>query len=67
MAIGSAPEIGLKYNVGLDGWLDGAAAAWRAEVGDNLLGGYAALYYPSQERKDRINQEWETTERKDDI
>lgn len=27
-------------------WLNGGAAVWRAEVGDDLLGGYAVLDYP---------------------
>lgn len=51
MAIGSAPEIGLKLVriPVVDGFLDREALTeyyreWRAVVGDNLLGGYASLH-----------------------
>ena len=43
MAIGSDAPLGELFVTGLDGW---DIEAWRAYVGEDLLGGYASLHYP---------------------
>lgn len=46
MAIGSQGEIGTVFDTGpLHDWIHGGGAAWRAHVGDDLLGGYATVDY----------------------
>jgi len=46
MALGSAPEIGMRFRTGL--WTAEEMRAWRKEVGSDLLGGYATLAYPNR-------------------
>jgi hypothetical protein len=48
MAIGSAPEIGTKFRKGL--WTREEANAWRAEIGDDGVGGYATLAYADRQK-----------------
>lgn len=53
MAIGSDPEIGTTFRVGMSPdearqW----AVRWRALVGDDLLGGYGTLCYPDRSKVD---------------
>lgn len=46
MAIGSQGEIGTRFDNGpLHEWIEGGGLAWRRQVGDDLLGGYAKLDY----------------------
>ena len=45
MAIGSAPEIGTQFSVGV--WSHKAMAEWRKSVGGDGQGGYATLSYPN--------------------
>ena len=44
MAIGSAPEIGTQFSVGV--WSRKDMAEWRKLVGSDGQGGYATLAYP---------------------
>lgn len=57
MAIGSAPEIGTRFS-NLEGWLESKVHAWREEVGDDLLGGYATLAYPLRYADGVIPHDW---------
>jgi hypothetical protein len=51
MAIGSAPEVGAEFSSAKDFTSEDAVwewyKIWREFVGDDLLGGYATLAYPS--------------------
>lgn len=64
MAIGSDAPIGERFETsraGLIAWINGGGNAWRAEVGDDLLGGYATLHYPNQldnEQGETDEHEW---------
>jgi hypothetical protein len=64
MSIGSEAPIGERFETGKAGlrdWLEGGGNAWRAEVGDDLLGGYATLHYPKQldnEEGESNEHEW---------
>jgi hypothetical protein len=60
MAIGSGAEIGVTFTQGkLGDWLDGGGNEWRAQVGDDLLGGYANVWYiqDNPELVEEINRE----------
>lgn len=48
MAIGSAPEIGIKFKNGL--WTREEANDWHAAIGDDGVGGYATLVYPDRDK-----------------
>jgi len=54
MAIGSAPEIGVRF-VGIDGFDWGH---WCRVVGEDLMGGYGKICWPDPERMAKISQEW---------
>jgi len=62
VAIGSAPEIGVRF--ALWGQMDVASQnAWfemiRTQWGPNLVNGYGTLCQPDKARMARINSEWE--------
>lgn len=55
MSIGSAPEIGATFGLGVK---DFDFTHWRKVVGDDLMGGYGSVHMADPVRVARIHQEW---------